>query len=324
MEETLKKRIGVIFTGGTIGSVLASDNYVSPDAKNPYKVLELYKKYISKADCEELEFIISEPYQILSENLDAKHLVLLVNAVKDMSKKKIQGIVITHGTDTLPYSAAFLDLVFSFVEFPIMIVSSDYPLEDERANGLDNFVCAVDFIKQSKGKGVFVSYHNKGDAFTTIHVGKNVLAHEAFSANVHSIENQIYATYERGNFKVNNLPMNFDIPIINQIDEEKLVCNARRIRWLRVYPQMCLPDLDDCGDIILLETYHSGTMYVGEEFCKWADKICRLGKDIYITGLDTAIDNYETTKIYKKYDIKILPKMSPVAAYCMLWLTKLG
>ena len=43
------------------------------------------------------------------------------------------------------------------------MVSSDYPLEDQRANGLVNFICGVDFIREKNYNGVYVSYKNKGE-----------------------------------------------------------------------------------------------------------------------------------------------------------------
>ena len=149
-------KIKVIFTGGTIGSSVGSDGYISPNGNQPYKLLEMYKEKYMKIDTQsDVVFDTEEPYRILSENLDAKHENLLIQTVaRALQDKNTDGIIITHGTDTLQFSAAILGYVFGTKTIPIMIVSSDFPLEDKRANGLINFAYAVEFIKYQRGTGV--------------------------------------------------------------------------------------------------------------------------------------------------------------------------
>ena len=62
---------------------------------------------------------------------------------------KVDGIILTHGSDTIQYTAALLSYVLK-PEIPVMIVCSNYVLEDEKANGFDNFCAAVDFIKNKE------------------------------------------------------------------------------------------------------------------------------------------------------------------------------
>lgn len=64
------------------------------------------------------------------------------------------GIVVTHGTDTLQYTSAFLAYIFDGLNVPIVLVSANYPLDDSRSNGFENFVGAIDFIKSGSGNGV--------------------------------------------------------------------------------------------------------------------------------------------------------------------------
>ena len=130
-------RILTVFTGGTIGSSL-SKGAISPNTVAPYTVL--------------------------SENLSAEYLEKLRSCVEDNLNSGYDGIVVTHGTDTLQYSAAYLDLTLGLIETPVVLVSSNYPLPYSRANGLENFAAAVDFIRSKQGRGVFVSYLNRGGA----------------------------------------------------------------------------------------------------------------------------------------------------------------
>ena len=91
---------------------------------------------------------MEEPYRILSENMNAGYVNRLADCVrKVMARNDSEGIIITHGTDTLQYTAALLSYVFGTDCVPVLLVSSDFPLEDERANGMANFMRAVEFIK---------------------------------------------------------------------------------------------------------------------------------------------------------------------------------
>ena len=137
--------IAVIFTGGTIGSSI-QQNYVSTDSQMPYRLLEMYNESQAKDNPDFPHFITVEPYTTLSEYMNGLHLNLLIASVREQLAQEIDGIIITHGTDTLPFTAAALGMCFAYAEIPILLVSSNYILDDPRANGLTNFTAAVDYI----------------------------------------------------------------------------------------------------------------------------------------------------------------------------------
>lgn len=85
---------------------------------------------------------------------------------------------------------------------PIVLVSANYPLDDSRSNGFENFVGAIDFIKSGSGNGVFVSYKN-ADLPVTIHRASRLLAHSAYSDELHSIFDESYGKIQNGIFVKN-------------------------------------------------------------------------------------------------------------------------
>ena len=113
-------KILVIFTGGTIGSKL-TDGFISPDRGAPYALLEKFK-YPG------IGFDTVSPYTILSENLSVKELNILLDTVRKSLHMGYDGIIITHGTDTLQYSAAAVLECVKNTAVPIVFVSSNYPL----------------------------------------------------------------------------------------------------------------------------------------------------------------------------------------------------
>ena len=107
--------------------------------------------------------------------------------------EKYDGIIVTHGTDTLPYSAAALSYALGNDCIPVCIVSSNYPISDERANGIDNLHGAIRLMESgyTTGEtgnddkdagihcGVFVSYRNH-DGVIYIHRASRLLETAAF------------------------------------------------------------------------------------------------------------------------------------------------
>ena len=139
-------RILVIFTGGTIGST-ENGSYVSPDKEKPYKLINMYKKLaIKNKGSSSVIFDILTPYEALSENINCNNFRILSECLEKVDENAYDGVIITHGTDTLQYTAAFTGYIMAGAQIPIVLVSANYVLEDVRSNGVDNFYYAVEFI----------------------------------------------------------------------------------------------------------------------------------------------------------------------------------
>lgn len=312
-------KIKVIFTGGTIGSQVKEDGYIAPKGKAPYELIEFYQK----ENPDNIEFETIEPYCILSENLTAKELNQLISCVKNvLMKDYIDGIIITHGTDTLQYSAAILSYVLGSANVPILLVSSDFSLEDNRANGYINFANAVKFIEQRHGKGVFVSYCNKGGK-PMIHRGAKLLQHKTFSADVESIKNEWYGRFEKDTFicREEAVLKNIDKKSMFQM-EEKVHLNSNSMEILRIVPYVGMeyPAIGGTVKVILHESYHSGTIAISDALKRFAKMAKKREIPFYITGLTQEDNDYETVAEYKKMGIIPLLDTAPIAQYCKLWL----
>lgn len=328
-------KIGIVFTGGTIGSRLGDNGYIAPDKSSPFKLIDIYRENIKNRtksvkghdNQDNVEFVISEAYEILSEMLDAKHLLKLIGHVTGLLRTDLDGIIVTHGTDTLQYSAAMLSYALGTASIPVVLVSADYPLEDARSNGLANFDAAVEFIRQRAGSGVFVSYKNKGDDFVLMHRGTRVLAHMAYSASVFSVYNQYYAKYNGIDFEINrdyvkspNEKVGDDNTDVLRPNENTFAEASGHIQRVFAYPGMEYQEASDGIKAVLFESYHSGTLCMDEKFAEYANGLAKRGAVMFIAGADIRNTQYETASSYSDLNLTVLPAMSPVAAYCKLWL----
>ncbi|WP_085577469.1 MULTISPECIES: asparaginase [unclassified Pseudomonas] len=101
--------------------------------------------------------------QIASESISNENLLQLGRRVSELADSKdVDGIVITHGTDTLEETAYFLNLVEK-TEKPIIVVGSMRPGTAMSADGMLNLynAVAVASSKEARGKGVLVTLNDE-------------------------------------------------------------------------------------------------------------------------------------------------------------------
>lgn len=314
-------KILVIFTGGTIGST-ENGSYVSPDKEKPYKLINMYKESATKhKGSSNIIFDILTPYQALSENISCNNFRILSECLEKVDKNAYDGIIITHGTDTLQYTAAFTGYIMAGAQIPIVIVSANYVLEDARSNGVDNFYYAVEFICQKKGKGVFVSYHNTGD-YPKIHRATRLVMHQAYSDSIYSICDSYYGYFDKEKFVYNN-----KYYINSNVECKKEdIFNVPSGSWysgimeIHPYPGMEYTLPGDSIKAVLHYTYHSGTICsTTPGLRQFAEYTKTKGIPVFITGAGLGAD-YESMGCYNEFGFYVLPAASPEAMYIKLWL----
>ena len=156
-----KANVVVLATGGTIAGAGAStvNSATYTAAKVPVDKL--------LAGLPELAQVANvrgeQVFQIASESFTNDNLLALAKRVSALAKQAdVDGIVITHGTDTLAETAYFLSLTVH-TDKPIAVVGSMRPGTALSADGALNLVNAVSVAasKDAKGKGVFVTMNDE-------------------------------------------------------------------------------------------------------------------------------------------------------------------
>ncbi|MBR5157500.1 MAG: asparaginase [Clostridia bacterium] len=304
-------KILVVFTGGTIGSSL-KNGWISNDSETNYLLIN---NYLNESEDKTTEFVTCSPYTILSENLTEKELNLLQKCVADNLNKDFDGIIITHGTDTLQYTAAALSYAFSDADIPIVLVSSDYPLSDVRANGGKNFETAVKFINCGAANGVFVSYKNSKDDVAAIHKATRVSQYTEATADLYSIDGEPFA------FCGQNVMANDEYKASDVSEGLGCIdfCGAPRILVIESRPgDNFAYSLEECQAVIL-RPYHSGTLNTDSKALK---ALCVEAKEKAIPVFAVNIrpgTSYESTKFYDELGLEILPMCSFSAIYVKCW-----
>ena len=312
------RNILVVFTGGTIGST-AIDGTINTASSQSYKLLELFEKTYSSSN--NLSFRSIQPVQLLSENLFPSVWETLAKAIEAENVSHFDGIIITHGTDTLAYTAAALSLYFNNISIPVLLVSSDMPLDSPKANGLINFNCAVEFIKQRKEAGVFVPYKNQ-NAKTLIHHGSRIASCLQMSSDFISIQSKAYLSFEKNSFHQQNVTLPND-----RAPEQLTPHFSTRILLIRPYPGLDYSQYNlNQVEVILHDLYHSGTACTssdwGENYSllQFIEKCRHKGIAFYITPAIKNADTYNSTRLLIDHGAKMIWNMSLESSYAKLLL----
>ena len=154
-----KNHIKILGTGGTLASVASSrlDSDYDTAAIGVDALLKDLPELKNIADISSEQVV-----QINSENMtEAIWLQLAKRVQASVDDPAIDGIVITHGTDTMEETAYFLNLVIH-TKKPIVLTGAMRPANAVSADGLKNLYNAVVLAANSEsiGKGVLVTLND--------------------------------------------------------------------------------------------------------------------------------------------------------------------
>src|SRR5699024_5765862 len=105
LEELILKRILILHTGGTISmSADQTTGAIKPSSENP---LHHYQHLFD----ETVDLTTEDLFQLPSPHITLNEMTVIKNRIeRAIRNNETDGIVITHGTDTLEETAYFLDL----------------------------------------------------------------------------------------------------------------------------------------------------------------------------------------------------------------------
>jgi len=146
-------KILILHTGGTIASKVSYKTGGVIAKFSPEELLELIPELGKIANIETK--LISN---IFSEDMGFKD---YNNIIKEIKKaKNVEGVIITHGTDTLHYTSAALSFMLDNLRFPILLVGSQRSSDRGSSDAGMNMICATQFIVKSDFAGVGICMHS--------------------------------------------------------------------------------------------------------------------------------------------------------------------
>ena len=293
----MKKRICVIFTGGTIGSDNDGKN-ISLEGSKRQLLIDKYRA----AEGNDVAFDVKSPINILSENVQRSDLKKLYDCLIGTDISLYDGIIITHGTDSLCFTVNWFSQIFCAVEVPVVFVSALYPLTDIRSNGLKNFTGAVDFIEQGGPRGVYCAFANDGEN-CKIHLGSRLIYPDEINGFYHSALDVHFAEMENGRIIYNKSRLLPSVESVKNDERHNLppeLCDEVMLITMRSLLNFAVYDFSEIKPkAVIIELSHSGTVCtVGEElnFNRFAEYCAEHGVHVIMASVMNSAGVYESMK----------------------------
>lgn len=144
-------RILLLGTGGTI-ACLPGENGLAPSF-HVAQLLNYIHTDASGIDCRDL-------FQLDSSNVQPEEWRTIAHALKESIEEGYEGIVITHGTDTLAYTASMLSFMLQGVQVPIVLTGAQYPIAYPDSDGKQNLTNAIIAARALPG-GVYICFGDR-------------------------------------------------------------------------------------------------------------------------------------------------------------------
>jgi glutamyl-tRNA(Gln) amidotransferase subunit D len=160
--------VSILSTGGTIASKV---DYRTGAVTSQFSAGEIISAI---PELEEIaNYRARVIYQILSENMRAEYWMKLAQSVAEEIRRGAQGVIVTHGTDTMMYTAAALSFMLK-TPVPVVIVGSQRSSDRPSSDASMNAICAASVAISDIAEVCVVMHGTTSDDYCAIHRGTRV------------------------------------------------------------------------------------------------------------------------------------------------------
>ncbi|MFA7660103.1 MAG: asparaginase [Anaerovoracaceae bacterium] len=135
----MKKKVCIIYTGGTIG-MMKTENGYSPGKAYIHSALKEIADSTSP-DLPAFDLIEYDPL-LDSSNISLMEWIQIARDIKSQYDH-YDGFVILHGTDTMAYTASALSFMLEGLTKPVILTGSQIPLSEMRNDARGNLITAL-------------------------------------------------------------------------------------------------------------------------------------------------------------------------------------
>jgi len=161
-------QVSILSTGGTIASKV---DYRTGAVTSQFSAGEIISSIPELEDI--ANYNAKVIYTILSENMRSEYWSELARAVASEIKSGAEGVIITHGTDTMMYTAAALSFMLR-TPVPVVIVGSQRSSDRPSSDASMNAICAATVAVSDIAEVCVVMHGTTCDDHCAIHRGTRV------------------------------------------------------------------------------------------------------------------------------------------------------
>ena len=161
-KQSNKPNIAMIITGGTIAARLNPKKGGVDWLTSPESLFKFYPELFEKVNVLKVEV----PFMKASEDMDYKDWQKLAKVcVKLLNDSNIQGVIITHGTDFLHYTASALSFFLKNLNKPVVLTYSQRSVDRASSDANLNLQCSALAAVSDIAEVMLVGHANSDDDF---------------------------------------------------------------------------------------------------------------------------------------------------------------
>lgn len=277
-------KILLLSTGGTIASKI---DYRTGGVTSILNASELYAIFPEISNYASIypEFLLNE----YSENINPDHWSIISERIsRAILHEHFDGIIISHGTDTIHYTSSAISFALQNLSIPIVLVGSQRSSDRPSSDAFTNLLGAIKFITKTKFTGVFVCmHHTPSDEIIACYIGTRVRKNHTSKRN--AFQSLDYIPFAL----INNSEIicNIDLKKINERNNitKNLISKTsfdKRVFLLKFYPGFnpsfleCFLNLD--YKVLILEG--TGLGHISKNCFPYIEKLIDSGIVIFMTS----------------------------------------
>lgn len=144
--------------------------------------------------------VIRKPLNILSENMTPRHWVVIAREIEDLLETEaVEGVLVLHGTDTMPFTSAALSFMLAGIAVPVVLTGSNRPPNEPESDADRNIADALTALRHLI-PGVYLSFAGRPEARSRVHDGDSVRKVRGSGPAFASVGRSHVAEVDRGRF----------------------------------------------------------------------------------------------------------------------------
>jgi len=162
--------LALIATGGTIASRVDYKTGGVHMLMKPEEILATAPELGKVANLRS----VRSPFRLASEDMNHKHWQTLAESVARELNAGAEGVMVTHGTDALGYTAAALSFMLPNLSKPVALVGAQRSADRGSFDGTMNLLCAAHYAASDMAEVAVVMHATTNDDYCYAHPGTKV------------------------------------------------------------------------------------------------------------------------------------------------------
>ncbi|MDG6251301.1 Glu-tRNA(Gln) amidotransferase subunit GatD [Methanocalculus sp.] len=163
VQDSKLPELAIISTGGTIASRVDYRTGAVTSRSTADEIISAIPRLATIG-----RFRTRQPFSILSENMKPSMWIELARSIHDEIQAGARGVIVTHGTDTMAYSASAISFMLD-TPVPIIFVGSQRSADRPSSDNVMNALCSAAAASANLGEVAICMHGTVNDDYCAVH-----------------------------------------------------------------------------------------------------------------------------------------------------------